>query len=171
LNKETPAGQASVAEDHGFWVRHGWRLLLGLVIVVGLFGVSDVALGLDADAGIPEGVAGLSPDEIRETAPLLARLFDLQVRAGGVQLVVISMLWTMIVLVPYRRAERWSWFAMWTFPAWSLAVAVSFLFVELQPDVPPPPPAVSGWVFFVLTALLLLASRHGFRVSRQPVPE
>jgi hypothetical protein len=158
---------SAAGDDPGFWVRHGWKFLLSLVLVIGLFGIGDVILGLDADAGIPEGVAGLSPDEIRETSPALAQLADLQVRAGGIQLVVISTLWATIVLIPYRRAERWSWYAMWTFPAWSLAVAVSFLFIALQPDVPPPPPAVSGWVFFGLTALLLLASRRQFRVSRQ----
>lgn len=154
------------ASDPGFWVRHGWKFLLGLVVVIGLFGVGDLLRGLDADPAIPEGVAGLSPDEIRETNPSLARLVDLQVRAGGLQLLVISVLWTLIILVPYRGGERWSWYAMWTFPAWSLTVAVSFLFVELQTDVPPPPPAVSGWVFFGLTVLLLMGSRRGFEVTR-----
>jgi hypothetical protein len=161
---ERVSGQ-STAGDEGFWVRHGWKFLLGLVVVIGLFGVGDIVRGLDADPAIPVGVAGLSPDEIRQTSPPLARLVDLQVRSGGLHLVVVGVLWTMIVLIPYRRGERWSWYAMWTFPAWSLAVAVSFLFIELQPDVPPPPPAISGWIFFALTALLLLGSRRGFEAS------
>jgi hypothetical protein len=166
MSERASGRRESAGGDQGFWVRHGWKFLLGLVIVIGLFGIGDVIRGLDADPAIPEGVAGLTPDEIRETSPSLALLVDLGVRAGGIHLIVIGVLWTMIVLVPYRRGERWSWYAMWTFPVWSLAVAVSFLFVELQPNVPPPPPAVSGWVFFALTALLLVGSRRGFEASR-----
>lgn len=126
----------------GFWVRHGWKFLLSLVLVIGLFGIGDVRSGLDADPAIPEGVAGMSPDEITESAPDIARLVDLQVRSGGIQLIVIATLWTVVLAIPFRRGERWAWWLMWTFPAWSLAVAVGFLFVELQPGHPIPPPAI-----------------------------
>lgn len=145
--------------------RHAWKILLGLGLVIGLFGIGDLVLGLDADPAIPVGVAGLTPDEIRQTSEPLARLIDLQVTSGAIQLIVISALWSAIILVPFRRGERWAWYAMWTFPAWSLSVAVAFLFVDLQPDVPPPPPAISGWVFFGLTSLLLLVSRREFGFS------
>lgn len=47
-------------------------------------------------------------------------------------------------------------------PLWSVAVAVSYPFIDFQPDVPRPPPAISGWVFFVLSAALLWASREAF---------
>lgn len=151
------------ASDPGFWVRHGWKFLLGLVLVIGLFGVGDLLNGLDADPAIPEGVAGMSPAEIRESSPDLARLADLQVRAGGIQLIVIATLWAIVLILPFRRRERWAWWSMWTFPGWTLAVAVTFLFVDLKPGHPTPPPAISGWIFFGLTALLLLATRRGFR--------
>lgn len=150
----------------GFWVRHGWKFLLALVVVIGLFGIGDLILGLDADPAIPEGVAGMSPDQMRETSTELAHLADLQVRAGGIQLTLVAVLWTTILLIPFRRNEPWAWWAMWSFPAWALAVAVMFLFVELQPDQPIPPPAISGWVFFALTAALLLATRRGFPFDR-----
>jgi hypothetical protein len=145
-----------------FWVRQGWKFLIALVMVIGLFGISDVIIGLDADPAIPQGVTGMSPEEIREASPALGRLIDLQVRAGGIQLIVISALWMVLMLIPFRQGQLWAWYTMWTFPAWSLAVGVAFLFVELQPNTPPPPPAVSGWVFFGLTALLLLGTRRGF---------
>lgn len=146
----------------GFWIRHGWKFLLGLVLVIGIFGVGDLLVGLDADPAIPEGVAGMSPAEMRESSPDLARLADLQVRAGGIQLIVIATLWSVVLVFPFRRRERWAWWSMWTFPAWALAVAVMFLFVDLQSGKPTPPPAISGWAFFGLTALLLLGTRHGF---------
>lgn len=150
----------------GALARHAWKVLLGLAVVIGLFGVGDLIFGLEADPAIPVGVAGLTPDEIRETSEPLARLIDLQVTSGAVQLISMSALWSVIILLPFRHGERWAWYAMWTFPAWSLSVAVIFLLVDLQPDVPPPPPAISGWVFFGLTALLLLGSRRNLEFSR-----
>ncbi len=163
----TPSANKSIATiGGGFWVRHGWKFLLGLVVVIGLFGIGDILLGLDADPAIPEGVAGMSPEEMRESSPDLARHSDLQVRAGGIQLVVIATLWAVVLIFPFRRGERWAWWTMWTFPGWALAVAVMFLFVDLQPGMPIPPPAISGWVFFGLTGLLLLATRRG--LNRPP---
>jgi hypothetical protein len=162
----TPVDSSAGRKSVKFWSRNGWKFLLSLVLVIGLFGIGDVVFGLDADPAIPEGVAGMSPDEIRELSTPLATLVDLQARAGGVHLLMASVLWTAIVVIPYRRRERWAWYTMWTFPAWSLAVAVAFLFVERQPDAPIPPPAVSGWVFFGLTALLLLGARRDFESSR-----
>lgn len=146
----------------GFWKRHSWKFLLALTIVIGLFGIGDVFRGLDADPAIPLAVSGLSVDEIRAASAPLARLIDLQVRAGGMHLIVMSLLWGVVLLVPFRRGELWAWYTMWTLPLWSLMVAVSFLFVDLQADVPPPPPAISGWVFFALAAALLWASTGAF---------
>ena len=141
---------------------------MGLVLVIGLFGIGDLLRGMDVDPAIPVGVIGMTPDNIRLANEPLARLVDLQVRSGGIQLIVISLIWSMVLLFPFRRGEAWAWRAMWTFPLWALAVAVFFLFVELQPGVPPPPPAVSGWVLFVLTAMLLSASRRAFFQTEAP---
>lgn len=157
--------QSPTRVNTGSWTRHGWKFFLALVVVIGLFGVGDLLRGLDADPAIPQGVAGLSPDQIRTSSPEVARLADMQVRSGGVHLIVMGVLWTVIVLGPFRRWERWAWWAMWTFPGWSLAVAVFFLFVELQPGQPPPPPAISGWVLFGLTSMLLAVLRRGFFAS------
>lgn len=157
-----PSRNPSDADRPGFWPHHSWKFLLGLVVVIGLFGVGDLLRGMDADPAIPVGITGMSPDDIRANSEPLARLLDLQVRSGGLQLMAISLVWSIMLVVPFRRGERWAWYAMWTYPLWAVAVAVFFLFIELQPGVPPPPPAVSGWVLFVLAAMLLLASRRAF---------
>lgn len=158
--------QVTAPTRAGFWVRHGWKFLLALVIVIGLFGIGDLISGLDADPAIPQGVTGMTPDQIREASPDLARLAGLQVRSGGMHLILIAVLWSTIMLIPFRRGETWAWWAMWTFPVWTLAGSVIFLFIELQPDQPTPPPAISGWVFFAVTALLLLATRRGIAYRR-----
>jgi hypothetical protein len=146
----------------GFWGRHGWKILLGLVVVVGLFGIGDLLNAMDADPAITVGISGLTPDEIRATNIEVAGLIDWQVRSGGLHLIVMSLVWIVILVIPFRRGERWAWFVMWAFPVWSLAVSASFLFIELQPDVAIPPPAISGWIFFALTGLILLLSRGAF---------
>ena len=143
----------------GFWARNAWKFLLGLVVVIGLFGIGDLLRGVDADPAIPLAVTGMTVAEMQQASEPLTRMIDLQVRAGGIQLLALSLVWAVIVVVPYRRCERWAWYVMLTFPAWALGVAVSFLFIELQPDVAPPPPAISGWVFFALALALMLASR------------
>ncbi len=143
----------------GFWSRNSWKFLLALVIVIGLFGIGDVIVGVNADPAIPVGITGLTPEEIRAISEPIHSLIDLQVRAGGLQLIVIAVVWSMLVLVPLRRGDKWAWYTLWTFPLWGLAVSVSFLFVELQPGHPPPPPAISGWMFFALTSAFLWAAR------------
>ena len=158
---QSSAGTTNARVENGFWVRHGWKFLLGLVLVIGLFGIGDLLIGLDADPAIPEGVTGMSPAEMRESSPEVARLADLQVRSGGIHLMMLATLWTLVLLIPFRRLEPWAWWSMWTFPLWALAVAVTFFFVELQPG-PIPPPAISGWIFFGLTALFLLMTKRGF---------
>lgn len=145
----------------GFWRRNSWKFLLALVAVIGLFGVGDLVRGLEADPAIPLAVTGLTIDAMWEANVPLTTLADVQVRAGGLQLIVLSLVWAAIVLGPFRRGERWAWFTMLSFPAWALSVAVFYLFVDLQPDVPPAPPAISGWVFAVLTSALLLGAAGG----------
>lgn len=145
----------------GFWRRNGWKFLLGLVVVIGLFGIGDLLRGVDADPAIPLAVTGMTVAEMQQASEPLTRMIDLQVRAGGIQLIALGVVWATIVAVPYRRGERWAWYVMLTFPAWALAVAVSFLFVDLQPDVALPPPAISGWVFFAVALALMLASSPG----------
>lgn len=143
----------------GFWRRNAWKFLLGLVILIGLFGIGDMARGVEADPAIPLAVTGMTIPEMEQESAVLTRMIDLQVRAGGNQLLALSVAWATIVVIPYRRGERWAWYAMLTYPGWALSVAVSFLFIELQPGVAPPPPAISGWVLAALALALMLASR------------
>jgi len=142
----------------GFWHRNAWRVLAALAAIVLLFGVGDIVRGLDADPAIPEGVTGMTIEEIRSSSPLLASLLDLQVRFGGIHLLILGSLWLALIWIPLRRGERWAWYATWSLPLWGLAVSVSFLFVELPSGGPIPPPAISGWVFFGIGAAALWAT-------------
>ena len=149
-----------------FWIRHGWKFLLFLTVVVGLFGVRDLIFGIDAVQAYLVAVAGLTAEELRATSEPLATLIDVITRLFGLQEILLSLLGVAILLIPFRRGARWAWYAMWTFPLLSLALALSWLMIERQPNAPLPPPAWSGWVFFGLYAALLWASRAAFRGSR-----
>jgi hypothetical protein len=173
MNLRPTYRDGGVTMTRGFWQRRGWAFLFGFAIVIGLFGIGDVILGMAADEAIAEGVTGLTMAEIEALSGPVATLINLQVRAGGAQLLALGIVWCTILAIPFRRGERWAWYVMWTFPLWSLGVGIHFLFVDLQPDAPTPPPAISGWVFFVLTAALLLVSRRPVRnrdAGLEPLP-
>jgi len=150
----------------GFWSRHSWKFLLFLTVVVGLFGVRDLIFGLDAVQVYLLAVAGLTAEEIRATSEPLATLIDIITRLFGLQEILLSLLGVAILLIPFRRGARWAWYAMWTFPLLSAALALSWLMIERQQNAPLPPPAWSGWVFFGLFAVLLWASKGAFRGSQ-----
>jgi hypothetical protein len=99
--------------------RNAWWALVGLTVIVGLFGLSDVAGGISADPGIPPGITGKTVVELRAESAAAYRLLDFIARTGGLNLTVIGILMTAILLLPFRRGERWAWWAMWTLPAWA----------------------------------------------------
>ena len=152
---------AGAVDRPGFWARHAWRILAGLAAIVFLFGVGDIVFGLDADPAIPEGLTGMTLEEIRSAHDSVAGLLDLQVRSGGLHLLLLGALWLVIILKPLRAGERWAWLAAWTLPLWGLAVSVAFLFVPRPEGAPVPPPAISGWVFFLIGAAVLGVLRPG----------
>lgn len=142
----------------GFWRRHGWKVLLFLTTVIGLFGLGDILFGMDAERLPVTGFRWRRSPPPASLLPGISMSWSKSV-VGGIHLIVASLLGGAMLLVPFRRGERCAWYTMWTFPAWSVAAVVSWLFVERQPGAPPPPPAISGSVFFGLFAALLWVSR------------
>lgn len=74
-------------------------------------------------------------------------------------LALIGGLLAVIVLIPFRRGERWAWWTAWALPIWAAAVPVFYLVAGVQPDKPPPPPIVSGPIVAVVCAAILLVTR------------
>jgi hypothetical protein len=69
---------------------------------------------------------------------------------------------TIVLLVPYRAAERWSWFAAFILPAWAILVPIAYLAFGLAPGAAPSPPMISGPIFAVISVLELVANRRRF---------
>ena len=139
-----------------------WWGLAAMSVIVTLFGVTDIFAGLRADPAIAVGVIGLTPAELETQSAAGYRLADFLARGAGSVLLLVGVLWTAILAVPYRRRDRWAWAVMWTLPAWAATVPVAYMLVGVQADVPPPPPMVSGPIFAVLAAVLLVADWRGF---------
>lgn len=111
------------------YLRIGWICLL-------VVGVGILAFGLVA-AVVPE-----SGDE-------------LLLRADGVASIGLGLFGVLIAVIPFRRRERWAWFALWFYPV--------FWVVHLVGRLPPGKDHVHQVVFIVLSlAGLLLPVRQFF---------
>jgi len=142
--------------------RNSWWSLVAIAGLLLLFGVLDVAAGVDADPAIPLALSGMTVDELRADSAIGLELFDFMTRANGWSLVLLGALLLTILLVPFRRGERWAWWTMWAIPLWAGGVALFYVVAGVQPDVPPPPPMISGPILAVLSAAILGLSAPRF---------
>jgi hypothetical protein len=138
--------------------RAGWIALTVVGAIFGLFGLSDVILGMDADPAIAESIAGVAWEDLQASSPRIANLIDMYVRSLGAGLLVVSILSLTITLTAFRRGERWAWYALWVWPLWNVAIFGLSFTAQRHPDFPPPPPMVSAPVFFTVTTLALILS-------------
>ena len=155
LNKET------------FIERHSWKVLLIISSIIGLFGLGDIIQGMKADPAIAESITGIDWEELQVSSPEMANLIDLQVRAGGAQLLIMSILSSVVCLAGFRHGQKWAWYALWVFPIWTAMVFLLFFTATRQPDMPPPPPMLSAPIFFIIAVLTLLLSYRKFSEARE----
>ena len=101
--------------------RRAWWYLLALSVLIALFGVGDVLGGVTVDPGITLSLTGLTPAELGMQSAEGYRAFDFTTRTQGASLIVMGVVLTAILLVPYREGRRWAWNLMWVLPAWTLA--------------------------------------------------
>ena len=80
--------------------RNSWWGLVAMAGLLLLFGVLDVAVGVDADPAIPLALSGLTVDELRADSAIGLELFDFMTRANGWSLVLLGALLLTILLVP-----------------------------------------------------------------------
>lgn len=134
-----------------------WLLGATAVIYV-LFGVGDVA------AGVPDNalaVTGQITDQLAASQPQAYALVQAHVRAGGVQLAVIGLFALAVLVVAFRRRERWAWWTLWLLPILS-AVLSALAFATAASGQNPAVPAYSGLLFAVLDAAALLVLARSF---------
>ena len=150
------------------WLQdHAWWGLLATAVLLAVFGVTDVLSGAAADRAIPLGLTGMTLDELEAEGPTVFGLYDLYTRVNGIALVLIGLLMSAILVFAFRRNERWAWWTMWLLPIWAGSILVFYLVVGVEPDQPPPPPMISGPIFAVLCAAILLVSAPRFFGTRE----
>ena len=142
--------------------RRLWWMLPALSVVLVLFGISDVLIGITSDPGITVSIVGLTPTELHTVSGDGYRLADFMVRTQGLAIAAFGLLLTFVLLMPYRAALRWSWYAAFILPAWAITVPLAYLAFGVAPGVPPSPPMVSGPIFALVSALVLLSDRPRF---------
>ena len=142
--------------------RVGWWVLAFFAVTLVVFGVGDMQGGVRADPMITQTLSGRTPAEVQAAEPTAYRLYDFVTRSGGANLVLIGILLTVIVAIPYRGGQRWAWWAMWILPAWAALVPVQFLIAGTAAGQPPAPPMVSGPIVAVIAAGVLLVDRQRF---------
>jgi len=145
-----------------FFERHSWKVLLVTSVIFGIFGVGDILQGMSADPAIANSITGVAWEGLQKTSPALANLIDLQVRSGGMHLVMLATVSSLVCLLGYRRGARWSWYALWAWPLLMIFIFVMFVTADRQPDFPPPPPMISAPIFFIIFVLALLLPYRKF---------
>lgn len=141
-------------------------ILLAIAGILVIFGIGDIQQGPTADPAITTAITGKLPAEVAAAEPTGYRLYDFAIRMGGLNLVLIGLLMTSILAVPYRLGMRWAWTTMWLLPAWTLSVPVLFIVYGPAPGTPVPPPAISGPIIAVIAGGALLADRGRFAGRR-----
>jgi hypothetical protein len=152
------------------WLRrHAWWGLLVVSVMLVVFGITDIVSGAAADVGIPQGLTGRTIAELEAESADAYRMFDFATRVNGWSLVLLGAFVSAIVLVPFRRGERWAWWAAWALPIWAAVGPVFYLVAGLAPGQPPPPPMISGPIVAILCAAILAVSAPRFP-ARRPAP-
>ncbi len=98
--------------------KHAWIILFAL----GTIGfISFLAPTLIGPSGAPslQPIASVTWGQLSSANPGVARWVDYNYRFSSAYGVVGSFFMMAISLKSYRRGEKWSWYALWSFPVWS----------------------------------------------------
>jgi len=151
-----------------FFDRHAWKILLGVILLVGYFGVGDMIGGASnlqyGETVYMHSITGMSWNDLQAASPNVARLIDTKFRTEGASLTTLALLSLAVCLTGFRKGERWAWFALWALPLWMVLTAAFIMIVKKQPGYGTPVPVISGSALFVIcAAVLLLSFRKYFR--------
>jgi len=170
----TTIARINSTADGTFFVRHAWKILLGVIVLIGFFGVGDMFGGAsdlqNGEKVYMTGVTGMTWNQLQAASPTVARLIDTIFRTSGASLAALALLSLSICLTAFRKGERWAWFALWALPLWMLLTVIFIAAVEKQPGAGTPVPVISGSVLFVISSSMLLLSSPGFFKKRPRSP-
>jgi hypothetical protein len=109
------------AKAEPFFERHAWKVLLGVSIVIGLFGVLDMIGGAsdlqNGETVLMHSLTGMSWNEFKAASPAAGNLVDWKFRSDGATLFTVAVLTIAICLTGLRRGQRWAWYTLWPYPS------------------------------------------------------
>ncbi len=143
--------------------RRAWQVLFVIAALIFLLGIGDIAGGVAFEPTTPLAISGQSIDQLQAGSPAAYRVIDFGSRHGGINLVLIGLLLAALAWFPYRAGRRWAWFAMWTLPAWAIGSLVVGLVYGFAAGQGIPAAMLSGPVFSLIAAVLLLLDAGRFR--------
>lgn len=115
--------------SRGLTSRAGWIFLFIDGSMLGAVSLGWLVRGRVFDRELYETIGGVSWTLMRALDASVIKLVSMLVRVAGALGVVTSILAIAISVVPYRRGERWAWYAMWALPLGStldLAVLAAY---------------------------------------------
>src|SRR5213594_91962 len=152
---------------HGY----AWKILLGMSVLIALFGVGDVLSGgatfVDGESVLFQRLTGTTWTDLQATDPGAANLIDYQVRASGMHLLIVGILSVAVSLTGFRKGERWAWYAMWVWPLWTVLVILLLSGAATQAGPGTPVPILSGSILLVISLAALAISYRKFFVGQE----
>jgi len=109
-------------DDTGMKPRRSLTIAWALLLLLGAFYIfapisdlaADARTGLPADhTGTFAAVAGTPWDTAKQAAPGVTKYVTLLEVAYAVHELVFGILFIIIVAIPFRRRQRWAWWACW----------------------------------------------------------
>ena len=109
--------------------RASWLTLAGVTLITTLNGLW-VAL---TPVGSQTELQGRTWEQFAALDPEVAAIYSMDLAMLGVALAAFSALGMVVAAIPYRRGERWAWFASWLVPL--LYAGMAFRMLVDQYDV------------------------------------
>ena len=131
--------------------RASWIIL---AVVATLTMLSGLYVGL-TPIGSQTELSGRTWEEFAAADPEVARIYSMDLVLLGITLTAFAILGTILALIPYRRGERWAWFALWLIPLVHGGVALRMLTDQYE----------AGYVYlglFVISLIGILIPIRGF---------
>jgi hypothetical protein len=137
--------------------RFAWIYFVVISAIIFLFGLTDFFAGGstfgEGEASTFQRMTGVTWQSIM--ASPVASQIDWMVRAQAIWMMGVGVLSGLIAAIPFRRGERWAWFAMAVWPVTLVLIDLNILFSIKHVAAGIPPPLVSGAIFIVLSLLAL----------------
>jgi hypothetical protein len=169
----TIAKNLSKTRTEPIFERHAWKILLVVIIITGLFGLSDIFGSANelqnGETVFMHSVTGMSWNELKAQNPRVANMLELFLKISGAALTLLALLSLVVCLTGFRRGERWAWFALWAIPLWNMSVVYFIQSADRLPDSGTPVPVISGSILsLICLAALGLSCRKFFQPRSDP---